>query len=54
MKNNKPWKLLAKALGDKSGWDEQSSDQIALIRLSIVLVYVITNLFIIAGVVHHW
>jgi len=54
MKNNKLWKLLAKALGDKSGWDERSSDQIALIRLAVVLVYIITNIFIIAGVIHHW
>jgi hypothetical protein len=54
MKNNRLWKLLAKALGGKSGWDEQSSDQIAIIRLVIVLSYIITNIFIISGVIHHW
>ena len=54
MKNNKLWRLLAKALGSKSGATDQESDQIALIRLAVVLIYIITNIFIIAGVIHHW
>lgn len=48
------WRLWAKALGEKSGATERESDQIALIRTGIVLCYVITNLFIIAGVIRHW
>jgi hypothetical protein len=54
MKNNKHWRLIAKALGNKAGASDSESDKIALIRLAIVLVYVITNLFIIASVMHHW
>jgi hypothetical protein len=52
--NNKLWRLIAKALGSKSGVDDCESDKIALIRLCIVLVYIITNIFIIAGVIRHW
>ena len=54
MKNNKHWRLIAKALGNKAGASDSESDKIALIRLLIVLVYVITNLFIVAGVIRHW
>ena len=54
MNNKKLWRLLAKALGDKAGANDLESDRIALIRLAIVLVYVITNIFIISGVIHHW
>lgn len=48
------WRLWAKALGEKSGATEQEADRIALIRSAIVLCYIITNLFIVAGVVKHW
>ena len=48
------WRLWAKALGEKSGTTDAESDRIAVIRTIIVLCYVITNLFIIAGVVRHW
>ena len=54
MKNNKHWRLIAKALGNKASASDSESDKIALIRLAVVLVYIITNLFIIAGVIHHW
>ena len=50
----KLWKLWAKALGEKSGATNQEADQIAWIRTAIVLCYIITNLFIIAGVIKHW
>jgi hypothetical protein len=46
--------MWAKALGDKSGATDQEADRIAVIRTAIVLCYVITNLFIIAGVIRHW
>jgi hypothetical protein len=48
------WRLWAKALGEKSGTTDAEADRIAVIRTVIVLCYVITNLFIIAGVVRHW
>jgi hypothetical protein len=48
------WRLWAKALGEKSGKSDGESDRIALVRTAIVLVYMITNGFIIAGVIRHW
>ena len=48
------WRLWAKALGEKSGSTDAEADRIAVIRTAIVLCYVITNIFIIAGVVRHW
>jgi hypothetical protein len=48
------WRLWAKALGEKSGATDQEADLVALVRTVIILIYIITNLFIIAGVVRHW
>ena len=48
------WKLWAKALGEKSSSDNKESDKVAIIRTIIVLIYIITNFFIIAGVLRHW
>ena len=48
------WRLWAKALGEKVGSTDTESDRIACIRTVIVLSYIITNCFIVAGVVHHW
>jgi hypothetical protein len=48
------WRLWAKALGDKMGNTNQEADRIALIRTVIVLCYIITNIFIVAGVIRHW
>lgn len=48
------WKLWAKALGEKAGSTDQEADRIAYIRTTIVLTYIITNCFIIAGVIRHW
>jgi hypothetical protein len=50
----KIWRIWAKALGEKSGSTDKEADKIALIRTLIVLSYIITNCFIIAGVVRHW
>jgi hypothetical protein len=50
----KLWRLWSKALGEKSGATDQESDQIAFIRTLIVLTYIITNLFIISGIIRHW
>jgi hypothetical protein len=46
--------MWAKALGEKASPDDKEADKIALIRSAIVLFYIITNLFIIAGVIKHW
>ncbi len=48
------WRLWAKALGQKSGATDQEADSVALVRTVIILTYIITNLFIIAGVIRHW
>jgi hypothetical protein len=48
------WRLWAKALGEKAGNTDQESDLIACIRTCIVLSYIITNIFIVAGVIRHW
>ena len=48
------WRVWAKSLGKKSGSTDREADRVALIRTVIVLCYVITNLFIIAGVIRHW
>jgi hypothetical protein len=48
------WRLWAKALGEKTGNTDAEADRVACIRTVIVLTYVITNFFIIAGVIRHW
>jgi len=50
----KIWRLWAKALGEKSGKTNVEADTVALIRTAIVLCYIITNCFIVAGVIRHW
>lgn len=50
----KIWRLWAKALGQKGSNDDRESDHIAHIRTVIFLTYLITNLFIVAGVIRHW
>jgi hypothetical protein len=48
------WRLWAKALGEKASKNDRESDHVAHIRTVIFLTYLITNLFIIAGVIRHW
>ena len=48
------WRLWAKSLGEKAGKNDREADNIAYIRTFLFLSYLITNLFIIAGVVRHW
>jgi hypothetical protein len=50
----KYWRLWAKALGDKSGNTDDEADIVAAFRTIIVLIYIITNFVIVAGVVRHW
>ena len=48
------FRLLAKALGEKSGKDDNEADKIAWIRTIILAQVVATNLFIVAGVIRKW
>jgi len=48
------WRLWAKALGEKASSDNKEADKIAIVRTAIILLYLITNLVIIAGVIRHW
>ena len=48
------WRILAKALGEKGHPDPRIADRISLVRLAILLSYLVTNTFIIAGVIRHW
>jgi hypothetical protein len=46
--------MWAKALGEKAGNTDREANRVALIRTLIVLSYIITNIFIVAGVIRHW
>lgn len=48
------WRWWAKALGEKASKCDKESDSVALIRTFIFVTYLITNTFIIAGVIRHW
>jgi len=48
------WRLWAKALGDKAGNTDLDADRVAYIRTVVLLTYIITNCFIVAGVIRHW
>jgi hypothetical protein len=48
------WRLWAKALGEKASEDDKEADRVAIVRSLIVLCYIITNIFIVAGVIRHW
>jgi hypothetical protein len=48
------WRWWAKALGEKASKCDKESDSVALIRTFIFITYLITNTFIIAGVIRQW
>lgn len=48
------WRWWAKALGEKASKCDKESDKIAIIRTIIFASYLITNAFIVAGVIRHW
>lgn len=53
--NSKPiWRWWAKALGEKASKCDRESDTVASVRTFIFLTYLITNCFIVAGVIRHW
>jgi len=53
-KNKSLWRYIAKALGEKASKCDKESDIVASIRAFIFITYLLTNLFIIAGVIRHW
>ena len=48
------WRWWAKALGEKASKCDRESDTIAWIRTFIFVSYLVTNGFIVAGVIRHW
>ena len=48
------WKIWCKALGQKEGKSNREADAVAVIRTLILLGYMVTNSFIVAGVIRHW
>lgn len=48
------WRILALALGEKAHADPRTADRVALVRLAILSSYLLTNTFIVAGVIRHW
>jgi hypothetical protein len=48
------WRIWAKALGEKASEDNCEADTVAFVRTLIVLCYIVTNVFIVAGVIRHW
>ena len=49
------WKVSACSLGGKANpKHDKFSDHVALARSLIVLVYVVTNMVIVAGNIRHW
>lgn len=54
MKNERVWRWWAKALGEKASRCDKESDKVAIIRTFIFVTYLLTNCFIVAGVIRHW
>ena len=48
------WRLWAKAIGEKAHKKDHVADKVAIIRTIIFASYLITNCFIVAGVIRHW
>lgn len=48
------WRLWAKSLGEKAHQKKELADQVAVIRTIIFATYLVTNCFIVAGVIRHW
>ena len=48
------WRVWVKSLGAKADEDDTISDHVAIVRTLIVVVYVVTNCFIVANIVKNW
>lgn len=49
----KLWRLWVKALGEKAGSTNEDPDRVAIIRTIIILIYLGTNICIVAGIIKH-
>ena len=48
------WRWWAKSLGQKASDCDTEADKVAIIRTVIFVTYLVTNCFIVAGVMRHW
>jgi len=48
------WRWWAKALGEKASKKDHEADKVAILRSVIFATYLVTNCFIVAGVLRHW
>ena len=48
------WHLWSLSLGDKAHKNDAMADRVSLVRTVIFTTYLVTNLFIVAGVIRHW
>jgi hypothetical protein len=53
-KKNLIWRLWCYSLGQKHGKNDTEADIVSVIRSVIFVTYLITNCFIVAGVIRHW
>jgi hypothetical protein len=53
-KRQSAWRIWAHALGPKAGRNEKEADIIAFVRTIILISYMTTNFFIVAGVIRQW
>lgn len=54
MKFREFWNIWAKALGPKADNNSKIADKVAIVRTIILIIYVVTNICIIAGIWRHW
>jgi hypothetical protein len=48
------WYIWSKSLGEKASSCNKTSDKVAVVRTFMFFTYLITNIFICAGVIKHW
>ncbi len=48
------WYVWSKSLGEKASSCNKTSDKVAIVRTIIFSTYLITNCFIVAGVIRQW
>lgn len=53
-KHKSMWRLICYSLGSKTGKNNREADIVAFIRLFFVLQVIITNTFIVVGVIRHF
>ena len=53
-KHHNIWRLWSYSLGEKHGKNDKEADVISIIRTIIFITYLVTNCFIVAGVIRHW